>query len=421
MTTGDDRVQGLSRQRLAALRAPLQRAVEAGQMPGAVGLVLRHGERVHEDVVGWQDPATRTPMQVDTLFRVASLSKPVTSVAALMLVERGVLRLDEPVARWLPELAAPRVLPRPDAPLAQARPARQPITLRHLLSHRAGLVYPVDDEMVKALPHDPRTALERAVAAAGLWGRPRETPDAFIARLGALPLRFEPGEGFAYGFSTDVVGVLVARASGRRFGQFLAEEVFGPLGMADSGFQLTPAQAPRLAPVYLRDDRGALVDCETLATPPWGYHPQASLLTAPAFESGGAGLLSTAPDLLRFQQMLLQGGRLGEVRLLSRNTVALMCTDHLGEAQRAEPIFGFPSIWRGMGFGLGVSIVDRPQCHHSLEPRGSFGWGGLYGGSATAVPAEGLAWVYLTSLHQADLHCPARADWVTMLLASLDD
>jgi CubicO group peptidase (beta-lactamase class C family) len=413
--------QGFSVQRLAALRAPLARAVEAGEMPGAVGLVLRHGEPVHEDVVGWQDVGQRLPMRADTVFCIASLSKPITSVAALMLVERGVLRLDDPVARWLPELAAPKVLPRPDAPLAEARPARGFITLRHLLSHRSGLVYPVDAEMLKVLPVDPRTPLEHAVAEAGLSGRPHQAPDAFMARLATLPLRCEPGEGFAYGFSTDVLGVLIARASGRPFGRFLAEEVFGPLGMVDSGFEVDARRAERLAPIYVRGADGRLVDSDTLDPPPWGYHPRASLLAPPAFESGGAGLLSTAPDLLRFQQMLLQGGRLGDVRLLSRNTVNLMCTDQMTEAQRSESIFGFAGIWRGMGFGLGVSIVDRPQWHHSMEPRGSFGWGGLYGGSATAVPSEGLAYVYLTSLHQGDLHCRARVDWVTLLLAALDD
>ena len=419
---------GLAADRLQRIGRMLHERVERGELAGLVTRVMRHGEVVQQEAVGWQDVASRTPMRRDAIFRIASNTKPIVSVAALMLVEEGRLRLRDPINDWLPELASMRALPVPDAPLDNARTASRPITLLDLLTHKSGFTYPRDPVLraAGALPGsgvnaDTRTPLERALEEHGLDGYPRCAPDAWLARLAKLPLAHDPGTRWTYGFSTDVMGVLVGRASGLGLGGFLRDRIFAPLGMSDTGFSLDSSQLRRLATTYVNRGDGVLRPADDLGERPWGYRARAEFSTEPPFECGGAGLVSTADDLMRFQQMLLHRGKWNGVRLLSRTTVDLMTRDHMTPEQRRQPLLGFAEMWAGMGFGLGVSVVDDPTRHFCSEPAGSFGWGGLYGTSATAVPREDMVHVFMTSLHQADALSRTRQDFVTQLLASIDD
>jgi CubicO group peptidase (beta-lactamase class C family) len=361
----------------------LEKYVAEGAFPGAVALVDRRGE-VEAAAVGSADLAGAAPMPGDALFRIASVTKPVTAAAVMALVDDGVLALDAPIARWLPELASPFVVRTPGSPLDDVVPAVRPITVEDVLSSRSGWGFGPDFSA---------PALQPLMADVAVYnGGPRRavTPDAWLAALAGVPLLRQPGETFLYNTSSDLQGVLVARASGRTLPEFLAERVFGPLGMADTGFWAPEAARDRLTPYYRPGPDGV----PGLADAPDGAwaHPV-------DFPSGAGGLVSTAADLLAFFRMLLAGG--GPV--LSERSVRLMTADHLTARQRQEGLV----FLQGQGWGYGGSVdVDRAQ---PWNVPGRYGWVGGTGTAAHVVPATGTVTVILTP---CGLPGPAFPAWM---------
>ncbi|MFM0210082.1 serine hydrolase [Paraburkholderia sediminicola] len=365
---------GLSATRLTALTNALQGYVERGDVAGVVSLVWRRGEIGYFEPLGLRDEAGQLPMARDTLFRIASMTKPVTSAAILMLIEEDRLALDTPISLWLPELAAPRVLRDPAGPLDETDPLRAPLTVLDLLTHRAGFAY-----------HFTATGpLAEAYAAAFNGIEARTDANSWLGRMAGLPLMFQPGSRWHYGIATDVLGVLIERVSGMPLGEFFRTRIFEPLGMHDTAFWVPDAQLERLATAYgVEPGTGRRVVED---------HPSASRWARPdRFQSGGGGLVSTAQDYLQFAQLLLGRGRVGSTRLLSRRSVDLMRSNFLTRDQRRVPAFG-QVLWAGQGFGLGLSIVDDPAQQLPLGYRsmGSFGWPGAYGTSWFADPVEDL-------------------------------
>lgn len=374
------RAPGLDPARLAAIRPGLQAFVDRGELAGVVTLTSLGGEIVQSEALGWADLETREPMRPDTLFRIASMTKPITSVAALMLMEEGRIALDDPIARWVPELAQLRVLKDAAGPLDDTEPARRPITVEDLLTHRSGIAYaPFSEGPLKE-------AYEQAL---GDPGMNRMSVAAWLAALGSLPLAHQPGERFHYGHSTDVLGFLIGRVEGKPFRRVLRDRILAPLGMADTDFWLPHDQRDRLATLYRHDEAsGRLAPVET----PMYEAP-------PEYTPGGGGLVSTAGDYHRFARMLLGEGALGGVRLLQPGTVRLMRTNRLTEAQRQYPFAGMP-LWRKSGFGLGLSIaedlVDNP---YAVGAEGSLTWPGIFGTWWQADPANDLVMIHLVQ-HQ---------------------
>lgn len=367
---------GLSGQRLARLGSLLEAGVERGDMPGFVALVHRRGE-THVFTGGTLAVGGREKMRRDTIFRIASMTKPMLAAAAMTLVEEGLLRLDDPVDALLPELADRRVLRSLESPLDDTVPATRAITLRDLLTFRLG----IGAVMLPPGLHPIQKAMEAAGIGPGARG-PDLTADQYMARLGGLPLIHQPGERWLYHIGSDVLGILLARAADRPLADVLQERLFGPLGMKDTGFHVPPAEVKRLPCAY-RHDAGTLVCVDEGRDGRWTQPP--------VFESGGGGLVSTADDCLAFSRMMLDKGRCGGKRLLARPTVEAMTADQLLEAQRegAELFFGATRSW---GFGLAVTLRRTDP----WETPGRFGWDGGFGTSAYADPQEDLIGVLLT-------------------------
>ena len=394
---------GFSGERLKRLTKAMQAHVDAGSVAGVVTLVHRHGETVHSDVLGWQDEEAGIPMRRDTLFRIASMTKPIISVAALMLVEEGKLRLGEPVDKFLPELTKRKVLRSPGAALSDVYDAPRPITLKDLLLHRAGIPYLLTAE----------GPMQAALAEFNALVLPGDMPmDDWMARLGALPLVYEPGARWHYGMSTDVLGVLIQRASGMSLADFLRTRIFEPLGMVDSFFWVPDDRLHRFGPAYTPDPKTGKRIVQD--------HPSTSRWRNPAsFPSGGAGLISTADDYLKFAKMILGKGKSGDVRLLSRTTWELMTTDHLTPAERATPFLGMP-FWTSMGFGLGLSIADNPTGQDWLGSPGRLGWPGAYGTWWVADPKEDLIALMMIQLYFG-AGGTMRTDCETAIYQAIDD
>jgi len=395
---------GFSEARLRRMREVLAGYVERGDVPGLVWLVHRRGE-TRVDARGTLALGAPEPIQRDTIFRIASMSKPVAAVAALCLAEDCVLRLDDPVDRFLPELANRRVLARLDAALDDTVPASRPITLRDLLTFRAGFGF------VLAPPGT--YPIQKAIAEAGLALGPVITPlapDEWLRRLGALPLVHQPGDAWLYHTASDVLGILIARASGRSFEAFLRERIFEPLGMDDTGFHVPAEKHARLATAYERNPASGALEVFDAAR-------EGRFARPPAFQSGGGGLVSTADDYLAFCRMLLDRGAHPRGRILSRPSVELMTTDQLTPQQKADarPFFGDD---RGWGFGCAV-VTER----RGLASVGQFGWDGGYGTSGYSDPREDLVGVLLTQRLMVDSPEPPRVfrDFWTGAYQALDD
>ncbi|GAA4514895.1 serine hydrolase [Actinoallomurus oryzae] len=397
---------GLSRTGLDRMREVLGRAVERAEVPGLVALVHRRGE-THVIALGTTELGGDTPMGRDTIFRIASLTKPVVAVAGLILIEECRLRLDDPVDDLLPELADRRVLRRVDGPLDDTVPAERPITVRDLMTFRLGL---------GAIFAPPGTyPIQRALAETGVDSGPEGPsvdPDEWIKRLGTLPLAHQPGTTWMYHTSADVLGVLIARAAGRPLGEFLRERVFAPLGMDDTGYHLPAGKLGRLAASYTTDPRtGALVRRSDPRDDAWDRPP--------AFPSGGGGpgLLSTVDDYLAFCRMLLNKGRHdGGTRILSRPAVELMTTDHLTPEQKA----GSEVFLGSGGWGFGIA-VDGGRDDLATRP-GRFGWTGGLGTTACADPSEDLVGVLFTQAAMTSPRPPrVFQDFWTSAYAAIDD
>lgn len=369
-----DRV-GMSAERLQRLGGALQAYADSGQVAGGVALVARRGRIVHLQAFGMRDREARAPMQTDTIFRIASQTKGVVAVATMMLVEDGKLLLSDPLGKYLPEFRSTTVaVPRAGGGFDVLK-AKRPITIRDLLLHTAGIGYGTG----------PGAEAWKAAGIQGYYFSDRDEPiGATVSRMAALPMDAQPGEQWVYGYSFDILGALIERISGQPLDRFLSERLFVPLGMRDTQFYLPPEQRGRLAAVYGRGPDGSLVRGGAD-----GATGQGAYVDGPRKSfSGGAGLLSTAGDYARFLQMLLNGGTFEGRRLLSRTTVELMTTDHLG-AIPFQP---------GVGEGLGFSVVKDAGLRGQHGSVGEFGWGGAYHSTYWVDPREQLVVVYLTQL-----------------------
>jgi CubicO group peptidase (beta-lactamase class C family) len=371
----DDR--GLSKAGLDRLRGVMAAHVERGDLPGLVMLVSRHGQ-LHVDAIG-RLAFDGSPMKRDTIFRITSMTKPVTAAAAMILVEDGKIGLDDPVDRWLPELANRKVLLTIEALIHQTVPARRAISLRDLLTFRCGY------GMIPVFPD--RFPIQRAYAEAGLAPGPvfpTFPPDELIRRYGTLPLAFQPGESWLYNSGSEILSVLIPRVAGRTLGEFLRERIFTPLGMKDTAFHVPADQHYRFATTYIHDD--AAKQLKVFDPPVTGRFS-----SPPVFENGAAGLVSTVDDFNAFAQMMLNGGSLGDARLLSRESVTLMTTNHIMADEKRESQLFLGSA-RGWGFGLSVFTgLDDPNA----SP-GRFGWDGGYGTSWYSDPRAQLTGILLT-------------------------
>ena len=382
---------GFSPVRIARLQAAMRRHVDSGWAPGLVTYVHRQGQE-HVDAMGTMAFNSQVLMQRDTIFRLASMTKPITAVAAMMLVEECRLRLDDPVDGWLPELKDRKVLRTIDSPLDDTVPANRPITLRDLFTFRSGY-----GEVAFTSPTCPlQKALTEARLPLSEWIFPG-TPDEFMKRLGNLPLASQPGERWLYHMSAEILGVLISRVSGQSLGQFLRERLFDPLGMQDTGFYVPEAKIHRLPTCYGTDlFTGKLVVLDEARG--------GQVAQPPLFEAGAGGLVSTIDDMAAFGLMMLHQGAYGRERILSRPAIALMTLDHLTAEQKAASPF-FEHFWDTRGWGLGLGVTTG---HTDLgESPGRFGWDGAFGTSWYVDPKEQLVGVLMVQRRPDFLQLPA--------------
>ena len=369
-----------------AVKAMLEPFVRDGELAGAATLTWRDGRVVQSATAGWRDMAAGLPIERNTIFRIASLSKPITSVVALTLLDEGRFALDEPISRhWAPEFADMQVLRDPNGALGETDPTERPITFEDLLTHRSGLTNggfhkgPLARAYADALGGD----IDSDVP-----------PDDWIAGLAALPLIDQPGAGFHYGASVDLLGLLLARMENAPLGEVMRRRLFAPLRMKDTHFAIPAADRHRRAKMYGFDNSGKLM--ERAAGPGGSF--MAERPDDMAFQSGGQGLWSTADDFLAFARLFLGGGAVDGVRILKPETMALMTTNRLSAAQRASGrLMGMP-LFAGHGFGLGVAVVLDPARADSFRCKGAIGtvgWPGAFGSWWQADPVAQSIMIFL--------------------------
>ena len=392
---------GLSKARLQRLTGVAKQSVESGELVGAIALVERHGE-AHVDIVGLADRERNLPMKRDTIFRLASMTKPITAVAAMILVEECKLRLDEPIDRLIPEMANRKVLKRVDGPIDDTEPARRAITLRDCLTFRMGhgMMFGFGEP----------TPFQKAMNDAGLGlviGALPMDMDDWIERLGKMPLLSQPGERVYYNTGSDIVGLMIQRATGKSFEAFLKERIFDPLGMKDTAFHVPADKLGRLAGLY-------------------GVNPQTREIAAqedpvtgryskpPAFQSGGGGLVTTLDDYLAFGRMMLAGGKLGKERILSRPSIEAMTQDYLTPEQKRTAGF-FPGSWDGRGWGFGVGVVTE-RLGVAWSP-GRYGWDGAYGTQWSCDPKEDMNCILMVQRMGSSF----GTDFLTLAYQAIDD
>jgi CubicO group peptidase (beta-lactamase class C family) len=398
---------GMSKAAFDRLEAHLKRRyIDAGRFPGTQLLVYRRGHVVHNAVQGFADIERKVPVKDDTIFRIYSMTKPVTSVAFMMLLEEGRVALDEPVHRYIPEWKNLGVFQAGIAPAFLTRPPSRPMLIVDLLRHTSGLTYGFQQ----------RTNVDAAYREMKIGEFEKSgTLQSMIDDLAKLPLEFSPGEAWNYSVSTDVIGYLVGRISGRPFEQFLQERIFDPLGMTDTGFFVSAAKAHRLAACYSADGKGGM----TLQDDP----TESSFLSPPSFISGGGGLCSTAADYLTFCRALLGGGELGGVRLIGPKTLALMTSNHLPGGrdltEMSRSLFSEANN-SGVGFGLGVSVTMHPPQTLIPGSPGEYAWGGAASTAFWIDPAEELITIFMTQLLPSSSY-PVRRELRTMVYAAITD
>jgi CubicO group peptidase (beta-lactamase class C family) len=373
--------------------------IEAGTTPGAVVAVVR-GDDLAVEALGAVAP-DGAAMRRDTILRIASLTKPITAVATMMLVEQGAMGLDDPVSTWLPELASPRVLRRPDGPIDDTVPTERAITVRDLLSFRVGfgldLTLPPDAPVLEA-----ERALEINALGPPLPALPPD-PDTWMRRFATLPLMHQPGARWLYGTSAQLLGILLGRASGVGLDGFLRARIFEPLGMPDTGFSVPAASLPRFTPELAADPAGWLAVWDA---------PDGQWSTPPAFADGAAGLVSTIDDYLAFGRAMLRRG----AGLLEPATFDALVTDQLTPEQRAA---GAPILDAGRGWGLGLSIILDGESPGDV--RGRFGWDGGLGSTWYADPANDItAVMMMPRMLDAPESWGVLADFWNAVYASLD-
>jgi CubicO group peptidase (beta-lactamase class C family) len=397
---------GFDAGRLDRLDAHLRRYVEDGKLPGFSLLLSRRGQVAHLATHGQRDIEAGTPVELDSLFRIYSMTKPIVSVAAMMLYEEGAFELTDPISDFLPAFAATRVFTGGSDLKPVTVPMVEPIRVWHLLTHTAGLTYGFH----RSHPVD---AMYRA---AGFeWSAPPELDLAGVVdALAGMPLLFQPGAEWNYSVATDVLGRLVEVVSGQSLDTFLAERIFGPLGMTDTFFQVPAAERDRLAALYVRHPlTGRLARQDALG----------GLVLAPTHLSGGGGLVSTLGDYHRFGRFLLARGRADGARLLGDRTVRYMTGNHLPGgvdlAAYGRPLFA-ETPFDGVGFGLGFSVNLDPRTTRTLGSVGEFGWGGAASTAFFVDPAEELVMVFLTQLLPSSTY-PIRSQLKQLIYAALTD
>ena len=373
-----------SMNRESQLQQVLQKYVDNSEIAGAAAAVWRDGV-MQAVCAGWRDIESRLPVERDTIFRIASMTKPITSVAALMLVDEGRIALSDPISGYAPEFARMRVLRRPDGPLEDTEECARPITVEDLLTHRSGMTYA--DFQRGPIARAYREALGRDIDS-------EVAPDDWIRRLAELPLIGQPGSAMYYGVSTDLLGFLIARIEGTSLGALLERRIFGPLGMKDTGFTVPPEKRCRRSSTHGFDEHGRLIKRTT-----WGSEPV--LPERPpsmAYESGGAGLWSTVEDYTTFARLFLGDGAVDGVRLLRPETLRVMMSNQLTDMQRRNScLLGQKPFAVGRGFGLGVSVVletDQTDFMRRGGP-GTVSWPGAFGGWWQADPGDNSVFLFL--------------------------
>lgn len=399
---------GLSPERLARIDDFLDRKyVQPGRLPGALTLVARRGEVAHVGVRGLADVERGVPVAEDTIWRIYSMTKPITSIAFMMLVEEGLVALDDPVHRFIPEWRDLGVFAGGTHRTGfQTRPVARPMLIIDLLRHTSGLTY----------GFQLRTNVDAAYRAAKIGEIEKSGDlDSFIGSLASLPLEFSPGDKWNYSVATDVLGYLVQKISGERFEDFLKRRIFDPLGMTDTGFHVRDGEARRFASCYQPAKDGRIELQDDAAT--------SSFLAPPAFVSGGGGLVSTAGDYLKFAQALLNGGAADGHRLVSRKTLDFMTENHLpgGVDLPALSVSLFSeAAYAGVGFGLGFATTMDPASTMIPGSAGDYFWGGAASTFFWIDPAEELVAIFMTQLIPSSTY-PVRRELRTMVYAALDD
>jgi CubicO group peptidase (beta-lactamase class C family) len=394
-----------------------ERYIDTGRFPGAQLVVYRRGKLVHSAVQGFADLERKVAMKEDTIFRIYSMTKPITSIAFMMLVEEGRVALDEPVHKYIPEWKNLGVFQAGVAPAFLTKPPARPMLIIDLLRHTSGLTYGFQQRSnVDAAYREMKIG---EVEKAG-------TLQSMIEDLAKIPLEFSPGEAWNYSVSTDVIGYLIGKISGKPFEQFLKERILGPLEMKDTDFYVPSAKGHRLAACYSASPQGAIVfhaaerkDSLTLQDDP----ATSSFLSPPSFISGGGGLCSTAADYLTFCRALINGGELSGVRLVGPKTLALMRANHLPGGrtlpEMSRSLFS-EATYNGIGFGLGFSVTLDPAQTLIPGSAGEYAWGGAATTSFWIDPAEELITIFMTQVLPSTAY-PIRRELRTMIYASITD
>jgi len=396
---------GLSSSRLARIGEHLSHYVESGKVAGTLTLIARRGQVAYFEPLGHLEIERSRPMTRDAVFRIYSMTKPITSTGLMMLYEQGRFQLDDPVHRFIPSWRDLRVFVGGNYPVYKTAAAERPMTVRDLLTHTSGLTYGFME----------RTNVDAAYRTLGVSDRskPGHTLQSMVATLAELPLEFSPGTRWNYSVSTDVAGHLIEAISGQRLDAYLREHIFEPLGMRDTGFVIGSEQVSRFAANYERQADGQL---KLIDDPAQSQYRQCT------FFSGGGGLVSTAGDYYRFTSMLRNRGELDGIRLLGRKTVELMTMNHLpgGQdlAQLAEAGMFTETAYAGVGFGLGFSVMQSPPRAHILGTPGEFAWGGAASTAFWIDPVEDLIVIFMTQLMPSSSY-PLRRELRVLTYAAL--
>ena len=378
---------GIDSERLTRLSTLAADYVEQGKLAGVVTLVNRGGKIVFTDTVGHRAINDKTPLKHTDLFRIYSMTKPITAIAAMQLYERGAFHMSDPITKWLPELNALTVLTED----GERVPVNRPPTMQELLTHTAGFSY----------GFDPRDPVDQAYRKADLWAA--KDLDEFVAKVGELPLKHQPGVAWHYSIAVDLTGLIVERISGQPFDEYLQTHLFEPLGMVDTFFEVPPEKLSRFLPNHRWSyEAGKVIRIDGLV-PELGGRPTSRAMgnfTEVTLFSGGGGLVSTARDYMRFAEMLRAGGRLGDQRIIGEKTLQYMTKNHVPAVTGAVGLGESPLArrFKGFGFGLGFGLIEDPVSNGSLSSAGTFMWGGAAGTIFWVDPVEDLVVVSLIQL-----------------------
>jgi CubicO group peptidase (beta-lactamase class C family) len=396
---------GMSGERLGRVDATMHAYVDKGKLPGVQTLISRRGELVHHDCYGHADVESSRPVAPETLYRIYSMTKPITSVGLMMLYEQGSFLLENPISRWLPEFADVQVWSGGTAEAPQTRPAARAITVHDVLTHMSGLTYGFHYQ-------HPLDELYRNNAL-GDFTEPTYDLAEGIERLASLPLLFDPGTRWNYSMSTDVCGRLIEVMSGQSLDDYLRDQVLDPLGMRDTAFYAPESELDRCSPLYTRGNTGGL---HRMAGPE-------SMVRPVKFLGGGGGLVGTGPDYLRFCHMLLNGGELDGIRLLSPRTVRYMARNHLPDGKLLNEVgqstFSEAAM-AGTGFGLGFATIEDAAALQNMASEGEFSWGGAASTAFWVDPVEDICVVFMTQLLPSDTYPIRRQLRATVLQSVLE-